>query len=77
LNDTIVAPIQTIQVANHSERSYATYSESLEPYGPQDTLEQKLWAVVNHELGPNAADILAKKLHRAVSHHIDKAGQRR
>jgi hypothetical protein len=29
-----------------------------------------LWLIVEHELGPNAADVLADKLHQAVTDHM-------
>ncbi|ANZ35216.1 hypothetical protein BBK82_03160 [Lentzea guizhouensis] len=46
------------------------------PYADSDQLKQKLWAVVNAELGPNAADNLVGKLHQAVVDHIMKGGVR-
>lgn len=67
---------QTVQVADHCDRAFKRYPEGAEPYDAQDTLPQKLWSVVNAELGPNAADILTLKLSQAVQDHITKAGVR-
>lgn len=66
-----------VPVENYSLRAFAVYSGGNEPYDMQDTLEQKLWSVVAHEFGPNAADVLASKLARAVLDHNAKAGRSR
>lgn len=55
----------------------APYPEGGKPYADSDKLRQKLWSVVNAELGPNAADNLARKLEQAVIDHVTKGGVRR
>lgn len=70
-------PVQTVHVDNYRNRVYSRYPAGAEPYSHQDTLDQKLWSVVNTELGPSAADVTTKKLVQAVLDHIAKGGVRR
>lgn len=71
------SPRQVVKVDDHANRSYARYANDERPYSDADQLGQKLWSVVNAELGPNAADILTQKLEQAVNDHVTKGGVRR
>lgn len=71
------APRQVVQINDRENRSFAAYSDDEKPYVDADQLGQKLWSVVNAELGPNAADVLARKLEQAVVDHVTKGGIRR
>jgi hypothetical protein len=73
----VSTPRQTVQVTDYQTRAFQWYPAGQEPYdAAQDTLSQKLWSVVNAELGPNAADTLSHKLGQAVQDHITKGGVR-
>jgi uncharacterized protein (DUF2267 family) len=61
---------------DHLDRVYTKYGDE-KPYTDQDTLQQKLWSVVDREVGPNEADLVTSKLVQAVEEHIAKAGVRR
>ncbi|MEV8439132.1 hypothetical protein AB0425_17295 [Actinosynnema sp. NPDC051121] len=71
------APTQVVQVNDHEHRAHRRYDDNQKPYADSDQLSQKLWSVVNAELGPNAADVLARKLEQAVVDHVTKGGMRR
>jgi hypothetical protein len=70
-------PRQTVKVEDLENRSYTKYADGEKPYADNDQLGQKLWSVVNAELGPNAADVLMRKLEQAVIDHVTKGGVRR
>jgi len=70
-------PHQVVKIEDHETRSYKKYDDNEKPYDDNDQLEQKLWSVVNAELGPGAADVLTRKLEQAVIDHILKGGIRR
>lgn len=73
----MATPRQIVPVDDYMMRAYARYPDGQRPYdAAQDTLEQKLWSVVKAELGPNAADVLARKLLQAVQDHITTGGVR-
>jgi uncharacterized protein (DUF2267 family) len=61
---------------DHLDRVYTKYGDE-KPYTDQDTLQQKLWSVVDREVGPNEADLVTSKLVQAVEEHITKVGVRR
>jgi hypothetical protein len=67
----------TVRVPNALDRAYKRYADGAWPYSVNDTLDQKLWSVVNRELGPGAADVLVQKLVQAVGVHITQTGDRR
>jgi hypothetical protein len=69
-------PTPTPTRPNHLDRVYTKYGHE-KPYTDQDTLQQKLWSVVDREVGPNEADLVTAKLVQAVEEHIAKAGVRR
>jgi hypothetical protein len=70
-------PRQVVKIDDLETRSYTKYDDSEKPYADNDQLGQKLWSVVNAELGPNAADVLMRKLEQAVVDHVTKGGTRR
>lgn len=68
---------QPITITDYEDRVLRKYEPGTEPYGKDDELKQKLWCVVAAEFGPNAADVLVKKLHQAVVDHVTNGGVRR
>jgi hypothetical protein len=70
-------PRQVVKIDDRANRNYGKYSDAEKPYADNDLLSQKLWSVVNAEFGPNAADLLMRKLEQAVVDHMVKGGTRR
>lgn len=64
-------PIIT-DIPDYQERAFVAYDAHTAPYQPDDTLNQKLWSVINREFGPNAADVVVEKLMQAVQQHVTR-----
>ena len=68
-------PVQLVKVEEHSDRSSKLYEPTDKPYGVDTPLPEKLWNVVDREFGPDAPDVLFRKLHQAVIDHVTANGR--